>query len=145
MAKFVYKFEAIKKVKETQEKKAQKEVAVIEIEIDKLMTEYEHFTAEETASRGNPVDKNVTVGELKFKKNYESYLESRRKTILEQINRLKEKKKIKMIALLQKSKEHKIFETLEENYIETFNGEQNKLEMRFIDELAAQNFIRQNR
>ncbi len=145
MAKFVYKFEAIKKVKEALEKKAQKEVAVIEIEIDKLMTEYERLTSEEMASKNKPINRNITVRDLKFKKNYEFYLESQRKTILEQIALLKEKKNIKMKELIQKSKEHKIFETLEENYNEIYNIEQNRQEMRFIDELATQKFVRQDR
>ena len=145
MAKFVYKFEAIKKVKGTLEKKAQKEVAIIEIEIDKLMTEYDRLTMEEMNSRNTAMHKNITVGELKFKKGYEVCLENERTLILDQIGKLKEKRNIKMSELVQKSKEHKIFETLEENDSEDFNNEQNRLEMRFIDELATQKFVRQNK
>lgn len=145
MAKFEYKFEAVKKVKETLEKKAQKEVAVIEIEIDKLMTEYDRLTREEMASRNSSINKNITVGELKFKKGYELCLEKERTGILEQIGLLKEKRNLKMTELIQKSKEHKMFEALEENYIEEFNIEQNRHEMRNIDELATQKFVRQNK
>ncbi len=145
MAKFVYKFEAIKKVKETLEKKVQKEVAVIEIQIDKLMFEYDKLTNEVIASRNAPVHKNVLAGELKFKKGYEFCLEKERTSILNQINKLKEKRKIKMSELIQKSKEHTIFETLEDNYSENFRNEQNHLDMQVIDELATQKFVRQNK
>lgn len=145
MSKFVYKFEAVKKVKETLEKKAQKEVAVIEIEIDKLMSEYDRLTKEEMTSKKIPVSKNVLAGELKFKKGYEFHLEKERIAVLKQIGQLKEKRKIKMSELIQRSKEHKIFETLEENYFENFNNEQNQNEMRNIDELATQKYVRQEK
>lgn len=145
MAKFVYKFETIKKVKETLEKKVQKEVAVIEIQIDKMMAEYDRLTNEVMAARNKPLDKNITAGELKVKKGYEYFLEKQRVSILDQINKLRERKKIKMEELVQKSKEHSIFETLEDNYIEDFKNEQNRLEMRFADELASQKFVRQNK
>ncbi len=145
MAKFVYKFETIKKVKETLEKKVQKEVAVIEIQIDKMMAEYDMLTNEVMAARNKSLDKSITAGELKIKKGYEYFLEKQRVSILDQINKLKERKKIKMEELLQKSKEHTIFETLEDNYEEDFRNEQNRLEMRFADELASQKFVRQNK
>jgi flagellar export protein FliJ len=145
MAKFVYKFESIKRVKETLEKKVQKEVAVIEIQIDKMMTEYDRLTSEVMESRNKPVYKNITVGELKFKKGYEFCLEKERISILDQINKLKEKRKIKMSELIQKSKEHSIFETLEDNYSENFRNEQNHIEMQVIDEMATQKFVRQNK
>ncbi len=145
MAKFVYKFEAVKKVKETLEKKVQKEVAVIEIQIDKLMMEYDKLTGEVMASRTAPIRHNITAGELKFKNGYEVCLEKERISILNQINKLKEKRKIKMSELVQKSKEHTIFETLEDNYSENFKNEQNHLDMQVIDELATQKFVRQNK
>lgn len=145
MAKFVYKFETIKKVKETLEKKVQKEVAVIEIQIDKMMAEYDRLTNEVMAERNKPLDRSITAGELKVKKGYEYFLEKQRVSILDQISKLKESKKIKMEELVQKSKEHTIFETLEDNYVEDFKNEQNRLEMRFADELASQKYVRQNK
>ncbi|MHB8338789.1 MAG: hypothetical protein ACYDEE_15350, partial [Ignavibacteriaceae bacterium] len=105
MTKFIYKFEAIKNVKENLEKKAQKEVALIEIEIDKLKKEYDLLLEEEMVSRRKDFEKGVRVGDIKFKKSYESNLNKKRSLILEKINQLNNDKKIKLAELTQRSKE----------------------------------------
>lgn len=145
MTKFIYKFEAIKNVKENLEKKAQKEVALIEIEIDKLKKEYDLLLEEEMVSRRKDFEKGVRVGDIKFKKSYESNLNKKRSQILEKINQLNNSKKIKLTELTQRSKEHKIFDTLEETLLEDFNQEQKHIESIFTDELANQKFIRQKK
>ena len=143
MAKFVYKFESIKKVKEALEKKAQKEVALIEMEIDKQRSEYNRIADKESSSRRNGIKKEVSVAEIKFKKNYEQYLSRQKAAVMEKIIQLEKNKKTKLEELVQKSKEHKIFDSLEENYHDNFNKEQSQQELKFIDELATQKFIRQ--
>ncbi|MHB1687317.1 MAG: flagellar export protein FliJ [Ignavibacteriaceae bacterium] len=145
MAKFIYKFEAIKQVKESLEKKAQKEVALIELEIDKLKKDHDKLLEEEMLSRKNNFKRNVLAAEIKFKKNYELNLNKRRSNIIEKINQLNNDKKIKLTELVQRSKEHKIFDTLEETLREDYNQEQKHIETIYTDELANQKFIRQKK
>lgn len=145
MAKFHYKFESIKKVKEALEKKAQKEIAVIDIEIKKLEDEYKKLMEEELKSRQSFIKTGVSVGDIKFKKGYELSLQHQRRTITEKINALNEKRKVKLQELVKRSKEHKIFNILEENYHEAFIMEQNKIDLNNIDEIATQKFVRQKK
>ncbi len=145
MSKFVYKFEAIRQVKESLEKKAQKEVAVIELEIDKLNKEYNKILEEENSSREKFFSKNTLISEIKFKKNYELYLAKMRSDLTEKISKLNNQKEIKISELIQKSKEHKIFESLEETLHENYNHEEKHKEKQFVDELATQKFVRQKK
>ncbi len=145
MPKFKYKFESIKKIKENLEKKAQKEVAVIDAEIAVCRSEFDELNAEEGRSRKNFKMSGISAGELKFKKNYEITLKKKKEAVLEKIKILEEKKKRKVAELIQKTKEHKIFESLEETYHENYNIEQNRIELGQIDEIATQKFIRQDK
>ena len=145
MAKFVYKFESIKKVKEALEKKAQKEVSEIELEIEKQRKEYNQIAEKEIRSRSSTIKKEISVAEIKFKKNYEMYLSKQKMRVMNNILVLEDKKKAKLDELIQKSKEHKIFNSLEESYHENFDKEQNRADLKFIDELATQKFIRQTK
>ena len=145
MAKFVYKFETIKKTKEALEKKAQKEIALIDLEIAKLLDEYKLLEEEELKSKRSWAKKDIAISEIKFKKNYELLLVRKKNALKTQIEKMNEKKDLKLKELIEKSKEHKIFESLEETYHENFTTEQNSLELKFIDELATQKFIRQTK
>jgi flagellar export protein FliJ len=145
MSKFVYKFHAIQKVKEVLQKKVQKEIALIELEIEGLRNLYDITSEEELESKRNFVKKDISVGEIKFIKNYELCLERKKTMLLESIDKLNKKKEIKLLELVQKSKEQKIFDSLEEVYQDNFNKEQNRSELKFIDELATQKFIRQTK
>ena len=145
MAKFVYKFESIKRIKESLEKKAQKEVAVIDVDIEKKKDECEKIINKERESRINFTKKSVSAGELQFIKNYELFLKAKRAEIQKDIEKLNTKREIKMKELVQKSKEHKIFNKLEEKHYDTFHKEQEHLEMGFIDELATQKYVRRKK
>lgn len=145
MAKFIYKFESIKKTKEALEKKAQKEVAVIDLEIAKLTEEFKQVEDEEIKSKRSWLKKDISISEIKFKKNYELLLNRKKSALMIQIEKMNEKKDLKLKELIEKSKEHKIFETLEETYHENFISEQNHLELKFIDELATQKYVRQTK
>ncbi|MGA7723541.1 MAG: flagellar FliJ family protein [Ignavibacteriaceae bacterium] len=145
MSKFVYKFQSIQKVKESLQKKVQKEMALLDLEIEKLENEFNTVSNEEVESKKKILNKDVLVGEIKFRKNYELCLDRKKITILEKINKLNKKKEIKRLELIQKSKEHKIFDSLEEIYHENFKKEENRTELKFIDELATQKFIRQTK
>ena len=145
MAKFHYKFEAIKKVKEALEKKAQKEIALIDLEIKKLEDEYRKLTELELKSKKEFVKVHVMISELQFMKGYELFLQKQRESITNKINKLNERKKVKLEELVRRSKEYKIFNMLEEHHLNTFNSEQNKLELDQINEIATQKFIRQEK
>lgn len=145
MAKFIYKFESIKKTKEALEKKVQKEMAVIDLEIAKLTEEYKQVEDEEIKSKRSWLKKDISISEIKFKKNYELLLNRKKSALMIQIEKMNEKKDLKLKELIEKSKEHKIFETLEETYHENFIAEQNHLELKFIDELATQKYVRQTK
>lgn len=145
MSKFVYKFHAIQQVKEILQKKVQKEIAIIELEIEGLKNQFDIISEEALESKRSFTKKEVSVGEIKFRKNYELCLERKKTMILENIEKLNKKKEIKLSELVQKSKEQKIFDSLEEVYHDNFNKEQNRSELKFIDELATQKFIRQTK
>ncbi|MDR3628211.1 MAG: flagellar FliJ family protein [Ignavibacteriaceae bacterium] len=145
MSKFVYKFHAIQQVKEILQKKVQKEIAIIELEIEGLKNQFDIISEEALESKRSFTKKEVSVGEIKFRKNYELCLERKKAMILENIEKLNKKKEIKLSELVQKSKEQKIFDSLEEVYHDNFNKEQNRSELKFIDELATQKFIRQTK
>jgi flagellar export protein FliJ len=145
MSKFVYKFRSIQKVKEALQKKVQKEIALIDLEKEKLKKQFDNISNEEHASKKQSLKKDVSVGEIKFKKSYELCLDRKKSMLLKEIEKLNKKRDIKLTELLQKSKEHKIFDSLEEVYLENYKKEENRSESKFIDELATQKFIRQTK
>jgi flagellar export protein FliJ len=145
MAKFKYKFESIKKVKESLEKKAQKEVAVIDLEIEKLKQSYIDVEKEGLDGLRKNESKNVSVAELKFEINYKKVIQNRLIEIQKNILKMEKLREKKIAELIQKSKEHKMFDALEETHLEIFMHEQNKNEMLFIDEIATQKFNRDNK
>jgi len=102
MSKFHYKFESIKKVKEALEKKAQKEIALIDLEIKKNEDEYKILTEKELKSKKNFFKGGISAAELKFKKNYELSLRNQRMILMNQIKILNDKRKLKMDELIQK-------------------------------------------
>ncbi len=142
MAKFKYKFEAVKKVKENLEKKAQKEVAIIDLEIERLKQSYIDVEKEGAEGLRKNESKNVSVAELKFESNYKKVIQNRLVDIQKSIAKMEKLREKKIAELIQKSKEHKIFDTLKENHFEKFRQEENKNEMLFIDEIATQKFNR---
>ncbi len=142
MAKFKYKFESVKKVKENLEKKAQKEVAIIDLEIEKLKQSYIDVEKEGVEGLRKNESKNVRVDDLKFESNYKKVIQNRLADIQKNIAKMEILREKKIAELIQKSKEHKIFDALKENHFEKFTQEQNKSEMLFIDEIATQKFNR---
>jgi flagellar export protein FliJ len=145
MAKFEYKFQSIQHVKEMQKKRAQKDLSIIEMEIEKCRNEYDNLQKMEDESKRDMPLKGITVADIKFRKGYELCISQKREVILKKIDELLAKKEIKMAELVKKSKEHKIFDTLKESYLEKFNKKQNKLELNQIDEIATQKYVRYNK
>jgi flagellar protein FliJ len=139
---FVYKFKAVKNVKEQLKKKIEKELAEVEMEIleaqkkiDNLYVEYENIGKSFS-------EKNLKVSTLQFKKSSESIVKEKIKTANDDMKKLGLKRETVISELEKKSKEHKIFDKLEDNMREKFNIEQNRLDNGKIDEIAVQKFAR---
>jgi len=140
MPKFIFKYDSIKKVKDLLEKKVQKEVALIELEIERNIIEHEKLIVEiENNSKNRKSNK---VSELKAVENYKTMLEKKVENIQKQIALLKKQKEDKVKELIEKSKENKIFQTLEENHFENFKYEENLKDENKINEIATQKYIR---
>ncbi len=85
----------------------------------------------------------IKVSEIHFFSKYESYLTNQIGLILEEIENKNKERKIKLDELVQKSKETKTFEKLEEKHFEKFLKETEKLEQTELDEIAVQEFIKE--
>jgi flagellar export protein FliJ len=145
MAKFKYKYEPIRKVKEQLQKKVQKEISIIDLEIGKLKSEISELLEKLKIEREKAIGKNsIKVSELHFYSKYETYTNQNIKRLNKLINELKIKR-LKMVKeLMQKSKEAKIFETLKEKHQEDFKKVQDKIEQLQMDEIAVNNFNKGN-
>lgn len=140
MPKFKFKYDSIKKVKDLLEKKVQKEIALIELEIERNIIEKEKLIVE--IENNNKNLKNNKISELKAVENYRTMLEKKVENIQKQIIALNKHKEDKVNELIEKSKENKMFQTLEENYFENFKYEENLKDESKINEIATQKYIR---
>ncbi len=141
MAKFKFKYDPIKRVKEQLEKKVQKEIAELNegIEHNKLKI----TGIENEINLKKRKFKNVAkASDLQFQKNYETYMLGLIESIKAKINELVKQKNKKLLELIEKTKEKKMFFKLEEKHLEKFNKEENNLDAKRIDEVASQSFIR---
>ncbi len=143
MAKFKYRFEAIKKIKQRMEKKVQKEIAEIELEIKKNENKIAELNQNIRNEKQKVLNKkSLKASELHFHSLYENYLINKIDEIKNKLAQKKEEKKIKLKELEEKNKETKIFEKLEEKHFQEFNYKQNKLEQIEMDEIAVKEFIK---
>ena len=58
------------------------------------------------------------------------------------IKELVAEKNVKLLELIEKTKEKKIFIKLEEKHLENFNKEEKLVEAKMVDEIATQGYIR---
>jgi len=143
MSKFHYKFETIKKVKQIVEKKVQKEIAVIELEIDKKKINIDALILEKQNTLDEYKKKtSLKISEIQFVNNFEKYIENKIEEIKDEIEKLELVKKQKTEELTQKSKETKMFEKLEEKHFNEYNIDLNKSEQKEIDDIANKKFSR---
>ncbi len=140
MPKFKFKYDSIKKVKTLLEKKVQKELAVIDFEIERNVAEKVKIILEIENNLKNI--RSNKISELKAVENYKASLEKKVENIQKQIIRLNKNKEDKVNELIEKSKETKIFQTLEENHFENFKYEENLKDESEINEIATQKYIR---
>lgn len=146
MPKFKYKYDTIKRVKKIFEKKTQKELLEIIVEINKKMVELKELDNIRQEAKVELSKKNITkVIELKFNEDYDNFMIEKIELVKKEIKDLEQKKIKKMRELAEKSKEHKIFETLKEKHYEEFLLDENKKEQKESDENATINYLRSER
>jgi len=145
MAKFKFKFDNVKKVKEALETKTKKEIAVIDNQIEKEKNAKQKLIDESNELKKSFLKGNVKVSDLKFFKNYGVITEKTIEKMDDNIHKLDVKREVKMDELIEKKKENKILSKLEENMQNEFDKEQNKLDLKKFDEIATQKFIRQKK
>lgn len=142
MSNFKFKFESVRKVKETFEKKAQKELAQIDLFITKHQELKQKLIDEINDLRNSAYKKKMNVAELKFIGGYDTVLRQQIDMQNEVIIQLEKKREKKIEEVVVKTKEKKMLNQLEETHKENFNRETNALELKFFDEVAVQNFNR---
>lgn len=142
MPKFIYKFDTIRKVKESLEKKVQKEVAEIDLSIEKYKKNLQKLSDEEK-EQSSKFTTNIKIVEIKERQAYLVALKKKIENVKLQISALYLQREKKIQELIQKSKEHKIFDSLEDVYREQFNEEEKRVEMVQVNETATQRFVRE--
>lgn len=143
MAKFKYKFETVKGVKKKFEKKAQRELAIIDLEINKKQQYIIELTKLLKLNREQKIaEKSKKGDELHFYEKYEGYLSEQIKLSQNYIaEKIKQREK-KLKELVEKTKETKTFEKLEEKHLSDFIKAQDKLEQKEMDEFAVNEYLR---
>lgn len=140
MAKFKFKFESVKNVKEAFEKKAQKELAQIDLFISKHEDIKQKLIDEINELRKSAYKRKMNISELQFLGGYDSVLRQQVDMQTEVIKQLEKKREKKIEEVIVKTKEKKMLNQLEEVHRENFIKEENSVELKFFDELAVQNF-----
>jgi flagellar export protein FliJ len=143
MTKFNYKYESIKNVKKNLEKKSQKELAAIDIKIEKVRKDIRELEKKRNQIIINESsDKTIKISEIHSKINYGNYLNEMINMHQKMLNIYNDERNEKVEELVSKSKEHKIFKTLEEKTLQEFIFEDNKLQQNQLDDISVQKFSR---
>jgi flagellar FliJ protein len=138
LSKFKYKYEGIKNVKEAFEKKAQKELSVIDLTIKRKQEEIEQLLTEKKKRKSKITSvKKVKVSDLKFSDNFIKVIDAQIKEKESEIVELKNKRLVKLRELEQKSKEAKVFNKLKEKHFHDYKVTENRNEMKEIDDVAT--------
>jgi flagellar export protein FliJ len=140
MANFKFKFESVRKVKETFEKKAQKELAQIDMLITKHQELKQKLINEINALRNSAYKTKMNVAELQFLGGYDTVLRQQTEMQTEVIVQLEKKREKKIEEVVVKTKEKKMLNQLEETHREVYYKEANAVELKNFNEIAVQNF-----
>ncbi|MBI9073635.1 MAG: flagellar FliJ family protein [Melioribacteraceae bacterium] len=144
MAKFKYKYESLKRIKEALEKKVQREINVIDIDIRRCENEVVGMNGKKTEQKEKMyAKKNLKNSELQFLNNFMNYMDGQIRQKKEEITRLNRSREHKLLELIEKSKELKVFSVLEEKHLEQFTYEQNKIEQNELDEIASKKITKE--
>lgn len=142
MAKFKYKYETIKSIKERLEKKAQKDLATIDLEIANKKKEINNLLNQLKEEKKRKINDKAKITELHFYEKYESYVFEQVEHLQEYIKKKMEEREEKMQELLKRTKETKTFEKLKEKHLEEYNKELDAREQKDLDEFALKGFVR---
>lgn len=140
MAKYVFKFEPILRIKEVLEKKIKEEISKINLEIDDLKKQKEFVIQERKKLIEKMTEQMLKVSDYQSIKMYENHLEKELVTIENKINDANKRLEIKQKELIEKKKEIKSFEVLKENDKENFMIEDRRSELKTLNEIALRNF-----
>ena len=143
MSKFNYKFKSVKNVKKNLEIKAQKDLSDVDLQIESVRMEIEKLNNEKQAIKaGFNINPKVKISEIQSRIYYENFIDGLVISLNTKIAELEVIRAKRLEVLAQKSKEHKIFQTLEEKHLEAFIAIENKAEQILIDDVAGKRFIR---
>jgi flagellar FliJ protein len=143
LTKFKYRFATIKGVKQKFEKKAQRELAVIDLEINKKQQRIMQLKEIIKQNKENKIaEKHKKTDELHFYEKYECYLNEQLKICQDFIIKKAKQRENKLKELVKKSQETKTFEKLEEKHLADFLKDQDKLDQKEMDEFAVNEFSR---
>jgi flagellar FliJ protein len=145
MAKFKYRFETIKEIKERLEKKVQKELAVIDLDIANRRDEILELSKKLKDQKHKKLEqKSKKILDYHFDEKYESYLAEQISLIQKYIADRRIERNDKLKELVQKSKETKTFEKLKENHLSDFIKSQEKLDQKEMDEFAVNEYLKES-
>jgi flagellar FliJ protein len=145
MGKFNYKYEMIKNVKKILEKQAQKNLAEIDLKIKSAMDKLAGLRIERAdfiEAKDQPG--RTKIFEVQMREDFLIQLDEKIAAVENEIIELQEKRKEMFRELEEKTKEKKVFETLEEKHLNEFIKDENKLEQLEIDDIATKRFIRES-
>ncbi len=143
MGKFKFRYETLKSVREAMEKKAQKELAEIDLKIKKKYDEIKSLEIKKiTERRKFDALRKATISQIQVFEKYIESLEAEKQRIQIEINKLDDLRYEKQKELMKKAQEVKIMEKLKEKHLEDFIREENKTEQKQIDETATGLFVR---
>ena len=143
MAKFKYKFETIKNIKTKLEKKTQRELASIDLDIlnkkNKILELSDLLKEQKKKKLGS---KSKTIKEYHFDEKYENYLLEQIELIKKYLLNKQTERDKKLQELIKKSKETKTFEKLKEKHYTEFIKVKEKSEQKELDEFAVTEFLK---
>ena len=146
MAKFNYKFASVHRIKTAIEKKVQKELSIIDLEIERANKKIIDLETEKKKRKDEVLaKKSMKVAELNFYDNFEKNINEKINAVRIEIVDWQKKRKLKQEELIEKAKETKMFEKLEIKHYSEFKKEQNKLEQIELDDIATKKFARSNK
>lgn len=141
MGKFKYRFDSIIKIKEILEKKIQEEIAKIDKERNDLKYQLAILIDEKMTNQRNLFEKPMKAAEFQSAKMYDSILDKQINAVQKRIELNLIQRQEKHKELIEKRKEQKVFETLKENQLAEFLIEENRTEMKEVNEIGIRNYI----
>lgn len=143
MAGFKFKFENIQSIKESLEKKIERELALIDLEINKTENEIKDLFNLKLKRKQDMLDKmRIKGSDLHFYSTYDKTLDARIEEFQQQLLLLKKKREKKVKELKEKNKEVKMFELLREKHRMQFMEEERRFEQKEFDDIATKRFAR---